>query len=173
MHPLDDQSPEPFNEQMGIRGPWYDRMPHFRMSFRPSSGRELQSEYFVPVEHAYEAIMAVEELHERITPHLFISEIRTIAADQLWMSPCHRRACVGLHTTWRPEWREVIGLLPLIEQKLAPFGAVPHWGKLFTMAPAVLRSRFAKLPDFRELLRQHDPAGKFRNAFLEANIYPA
>jgi len=171
MHPLDDESPEPFTEQMGVPGAWYERMPHFRMSFRRSSGEELQSEYFVLVEHAYDAMMAVEELHEEMTPHLFISEIRTIDADDLWMSPCYNRACVAPHTTWRPEWNEVVRLLPLIEQKLAPYDALPHWGKLFTASPSVLRSRLGKLAAFKELLSHHDPDGKFRNDFLSQNIH--
>jgi xylitol oxidase len=171
MHPLDDESPEPFTEQMDVPGAWYDRLPHFKMGFVRSSGDELQSEYFVPVERAYEAIMAVEELHEQITPHLFISEIRTVAADRLWMSPCYGRACVALHTTWRKEWDNVVRLLPLIEEKLAPYGAVPHWGKLFSMPPSVLQPRFAKLADFRGLLGRHDPRGKFRNDFLYRNVY--
>jgi len=171
MHPLDDQPPEPFTEQMGVRGAWYDRLPHFKMSFTRSSGAELQSEYFVPIEHAYAAIMALEELHEQMTPHLYISEIRTVAADRLWVSPCYNRACVGLHTTWRPRWDEVMRLLPLIEQQLAPYDAVPHWGKLFTMAPPVLQSRYARIADFRQLLGRYDPHGKFRNDFLARNIY--
>jgi xylitol oxidase len=134
-------------------------------------GRELQSEYFVPREHAWRAIKAMEALHERIAPHLFVSEIRTVAADDLWMSPCHGRACVALHTTWKPDGDAVATLLPLIEEKLAPLGAVPHWGKLFTMAPAVVQSRYPKLADFRELVRHHDPAGKFRNEFLDRYIF--
>jgi alditol oxidase len=171
MHPLDDQPPDPFNEQMGVPGVWYDRMPHFKMGFTRSSGEELQSEYFVPIEHAYGAIMAVEELHEQMTPHLFISEIRTIDADKLWMSPCYNRACVAVHTTWKPEWNDVVRLLPLVEQKLAPYQAVPHWGKLFTMSPSALQARYERLTDFRRLLSFHDPEGKFRNDFLSQNIY--
>jgi xylitol oxidase len=89
MHPVDDQSAETCTEQMGVPGPWYERLPHFKMGFMPSTGEELQSEYFVPIEHAYDAMAAIEELHEQISPHLFVSEIRTVDADQLWMSPCY------------------------------------------------------------------------------------
>jgi xylitol oxidase len=141
------------------------------MEFNPDSGRELQSEYFVPIDQAFEAIMAVEALNERITPHLFISEIRTVAADQLWMSPCYDRASVAIHMTWRPEWNDVMSLLPLIEQALAPFNPVPHWGKLFTMSPRQLQSCYDKLAPFRELAGLYDPKGKFRNDFLERNIF--
>lgn len=172
VHPVAGESAENVTGQMGIPGPWHERLPHFRMGFTPSSGDELQSEYFVPIAAAYDAIMAIEALHERITPHLLISEIRTIAADRLWLSPCHGRACVALHTTWKPEWDAVVSLLPLIERALEPFGAVPHWGKLFTMTPAVLQARYERLADFRELLAHYDPDGKFRNDFLRRNIDP-
>ena len=170
MHPVEDQSAENVTDQMGIPGPWYERMPHFKMGFTPSTGKELQSEYFVPIEHAYEAIMAMEKLHDKITPHLFISEIRTIRADDLWMSPCYKRDCVALHTTWKQEVEVVNSLLPLIEAQLAPFNTRPHWAKLFTMSPSVLESRIERLADFKELLNQYDPNGKFRNEFLNRNL---
>jgi xylitol oxidase len=171
MHPVAEQSAENTTEQMSVPGPWFERLPHFRMGFTPSTGAELQAEYFVPTEHAYDAMMAIESLHDQITPHLFISEIRAVAADDLWMSPCYHRPCVTFHTTWKPEWDAVNRLLPLIEEQLAPFGAVPHWAKLFTMSPAVLQSRHARVGDFRRLVDRYDPAGKFRNAFLSRNIY--
>jgi xylitol oxidase len=171
MHPVAEQSAEPCTEQMGVPGPWCDRLPHFKMGFTPSTGAELQAEYFVPIEHAYDAMMAIETLHDQLTPHLFISEIRTVAADDQWMSPCFQKACVAFHTTWKPEWDAVSRLLPLLEQQLSPFGPTPHWAKLFTLSPAVLQTRYARLADFRRLVDRYDPAGKFRNEFLSRNIY--
>ena len=173
MHPVAEQSAEPCTEQMGVPGPWFERLPHFKMGFTPSTGAELQAEYFVPIEHGYDAIMAMEQLHDQITPHLFISEIRTVAADELWMSPCYHRACVSVHTTWKPEWDAVSRLLPLLEQQLSPFDATPHWAKLFTMSPALLQARYARIADFRRLLDRYDPIGKFRNDFLSRNLYGA
>lgn len=171
LHPIEDLSAENCTEQMGVPGPWFERMPHFKMGFKPSAGKELQAEYFVPIEHAYEAMMAMESLHEKITPHLFISEIRTIHADNLWMSPCYKKNCVALHTTWKQEVDEVMNLLPLVEAKLAPFNVRPHWAKVFTMAPDVLQSRIEKLADFKSLVKQYDPNGKFRNDFLNKYLY--
>jgi xylitol oxidase len=156
---------------MGVAGPWYERMPHFKLGFTPSTGKELQSEYFVPIEHAYEAMIAVEKLHEKITPHLFISEIRTINADNFWMSPCYKKTCVAIHTTWKQEVDTVMKLIPLVEEQLAPFKAKPHWAKLFTMSPAVLQSRYEKLSEFKQLVKQYDPNGKFQNEFLSKNLY--
>lgn len=141
------------------------------MGFTPSAGKELQSEYFVPREHAVEAILAVERLRDRVSPHLMISEIRAIAADHLWMSPCYEQSCVTIHFTWKPDWPAVSKLLPMIEKELAPFNARPHWGKLFTTTPKELKSIYKKLPDFVQLSKTYDPQGKFRNQFLDTNIF--
>jgi xylitol oxidase len=156
---------------MGAPGPWNERLPHFRMDETPSSGAELQTEYFVPRQHAVAALRAITGLHEQIAPFLMISEVRTIAADTLWMSPCYQQACAAILFTWVKNWQAVRELLPLIEAQLAPFDARPHWGKLFTMPPARLQSLYAKLPDFQQLLRSYDPRGKFRNAFLDTYIF--
>ena len=173
MHTMDEHSAETCTEQMGVAGPWCDRLPHFRREFNPAAGKELQSEYFVPLERAYDAIKAIERLHDQITPYLFISEIRTVAADDLWLSPCYRKACATVHMTWKPDWKNISRLLPVIEQRLEPFGAVPHWGKLFTMSRRQLQSGYEKLDAFRGLANNFDPAGKFRNGFLADNIFDA
>ena len=171
LHPIIELGAENCTEQMGVPGPWYERLPHFKMGFTPSSGKELQSEYFVPLHSAVEAIEAVSHLGKQIGPHLFITEIRTIAADKLWMSPCHNQTSVTIHFTWKQETEAVLQLLPQIEKVLAPFNARPHWGKVFTMEPNVLEARYEKLNGFKKLVAEYDPYGKFRNAFLEKNIY--
>jgi len=171
LHPIAELSAENCTEQMGVPGPWFDRLPHFRMGFTPSSGKELQSEYFVPYKDAAEAILAIERLRDRIGPHLQISELRTIAADRLWMSPCYDRPSLAIHFTWKPEWDAVRELMPIVERELAPYKARPHWGKLFTIDPAQLQSRYERLADFKALVKEHDPHGKFRNEFLAKNLY--
>ena len=171
LHPIAKLSAENCTEQMGVAGPWYDRLPHFRIGFTPSAGKELQSEYFVPRQHAVEAILAIEKLRDQVSPHLLISEIRAIAADRLWMSTCYEQPCVTIHFTWKPDWPAVRNLLPVIEKELTPFNPRPHWGKLFTMSPAVLSSRYTRLPEFVQLCKRYDPQGKFRNEFLNTNIF--
>lgn len=158
-------------DQLGVDGPWYERMPHFKMGFTPSSGKELQSEFFIPFEHAYEGMMAIEKLHEKITPHLMITEVRAIAADDLLLSPFYKQTCVAFHFTWKQEVPEVMALLPEIEAALAPFNPRPHWGKLFTLKPAVLQERTKKLVAFKALMEKHDPEAKFRNEFIEVNLF--
>jgi xylitol oxidase len=169
-HPISSVSAEHCTTQHGVPGPCHERLPHFRMDFTPSSGQELQSEYFVPRQNAVAAFAAVAGMRESIRPLLQISELRTIAADALWMSPCYRQACAAIHFTWKPDWPGVRSVLPMIEAKLAPLGARPHWGKLFTLSPEYLQSRYERLPDFRRLLLQFDPRGKFRNEFLDGYI---
>lgn len=173
LHPIAELSAENCTPQMGVPGPWYERLPHFRMGFTPSAGKELQAEYFVPRRQAVEAILAIERLHEQVGPHLLISEIRSIAADKLWMSPCYGEPHVTIHFTWKPDGPAVQGLLPVIEKELEPFAVRPHWGKLFTMSPAKLHTSYQKLPDFIDLCRRYDSKGKFRNDFLNRNIFGA
>ncbi len=171
MHPIAELSPENCTEQLGIEGTWFERLPHFKMGFTPSSGKELQAEYFVPFNNAVEAILAIQKLGKKIGPHLYISEIRTIAADDFWMSPCRKQDSVTIHFTWKQDWPAVRKLLPLIEQELEPFKAKPHWGKLFTMSPKVLASRYEMLQSFKNIAAKYDPHGKFRNEFLGTSIY--
>lgn len=171
LHPIVALSAENCTEQLGVPGPWYERLPHFRMGFTPSAGRELQSEYFVPRKNAIDAILAIESLRDQVGPHLLISEIRTIAADDLWMSPCYTQPSVAIHFTWKPEWPAVKRLLPLIERELEPFQVRPHWGKLFTVAATDLHARYQRLSEFVEVCHKYDPHGKFRNPFLDTNIF--
>jgi xylitol oxidase len=158
---------ESCTQQLGVPGPWHERLPHFRPDGLPLIGAELQSEYFVPREDAPAIALALAALGERLAPVMQSAEVRTIAADDFWLSPCYQRDSVAFHFTWHPDVPAVLAALPLIEAQLDPFGARPHWGKLFTTTPARLRELYPRLPDFAALQRRLDPAGKFRNAFLD------
>jgi xylitol oxidase len=170
-HPIPGFSARACTPQMGIPGPWHERLPHFRMDFTPSSGDELQSEYLVPRQHAVAAFRAIHRLRNQVAPLLQISEVRTVAADNLWISPCYRQTCVAIHFTWKKNWEAVRQLLPLIEEELAPLNARPHWGKLFTMQAPRVGALYPRLADFQRLLSLYDPRGKFRNAFLDTYIF--
>lgn len=167
-HPIPGHAAENCTPQLGVAGPWHERWPHFRLEFTPSSGAELQSEYFVPRRHAVPALRVLAGLRDRIAPLVLVTEVRTIAADDLWLSPCHEQASVAFHFTWKPDWPAVRAVLPVIEAGLAPAGVRPHWGKLFTMDAATLRDRFPRIPDFLALRRQLDPDGRFLNRYLTA-----
>lgn len=171
LHPIAGVPAENCTEQLGLPGTWYERLPHFKMGFTPSSGVELQSEYFVASHHAVAAIQAIANVGKQLSPYLFVSEIRTIAADNLWLSPSYQQPTVAIHFTWKQDWPAVSKLLPLIEKELAPFRARPHWGKLFTMPAEILAERYEKLDAFRNLALQLDPTGKFRNEYLNQNIF--
>ncbi len=164
-HPLPGISPEPCTTQLGERGPWFDRLPHFRLAFTPSAGDELQSEYLVPRRDAIGAIKALRAMAPRIAPELLVCEVRTIAADRLWLSAAYNTDVVGLHFTWRPDVPAVTALLPEIERAL-PASARPHWGKLFTLDGAAVAARYDRWDDFVGLRRRLDPEGRFGNDFL-------
>ncbi len=171
MHPLPGGAAGDCTEQLGRAGPWHERLPHFRMEFTPSNGAEIQAEFFVPREEAARAIAALRPHGERLAPILMISEIRTIAGDDLWLSPAHRGPQVAFHFTFHRDWEAIRAVLPAIEASLAPFGALPHWGKVTTMAPDRIARHFPRLEAFRDLARSFDPEGKFRNDFLDRMVF--
>ena len=150
-------SPDACTQQLGVPGPWYARLPHFRPDFQPSVGDELQSEYLLPVSRAVPALHALSQIRDRLAPVLRICEIRAVAADQLWLSPCYQQDGVAFHFTWIPDTAAVLPVVTLLERQLAPFAPRPHWGKVFTTPPATLRSAYPRLPAFAGLTRHLDP----------------
>lgn len=171
VHPVGRETDAtPCTEQGGSIGPWYERLPHFKLAFTPSVGHEIQTEYFVPLDNGYQAIRAVETLRDRITPHLLVTELRTIAADDLWLSMAYERPSLAIHFTWKPEEAAVQELLPLIEDKLGPFDPRPHWAKVFKISKDKLQRTYVRSGDFHKLVQTYDPEGKFANEFLQRAI---
>lgn len=173
LHPLPGIDPVNCTQQLGVPGPWHERLPHFRLEFTPSNGDELQSEYLVPRERAVEAIAVLRALGPVVAPLLQVAEIRTVAADDLWLSSAYGGDRVGLHFTWLPRQPEVEAVLPRIEAALAPLGARPHWGKLFAsvgVPGSDPRDLYPRLDDFRALAARLDPEGTFRNAFVDRHV---
>ncbi|MEM9951957.1 MAG: D-arabinono-1,4-lactone oxidase [Chloroflexota bacterium] len=165
-HPIAEISPDNSTLQLGELGAWHERLPHFQLDFMPSKGDELQSEYFVSREHAIEAIEALQSIGEMMQDVLLVSEIRCIAGDNLWMSPCYQRDSAAFHFTWQQNWSAVRDVLVEIERVLEPFAPRPHWGKLFTMSSATIQSLYPRFNNFRELVLENDAQGKFRNRYL-------
>lgn len=170
-HPLAGMSPAHCTPQLGEPGPWHERLPHFRLGFTPSSGAELQSEYLVGRGSAVAALRAVAGLRDRVAPVLQTSEIRTVAADDLWLSPAYHRDSVALHFTWIADEAAVAPVVSAVEEALQPFDARPHWGKVFTTPPRELANLYERSAEFTALTQRFDPAGILRNDLL-AEYFP-
>jgi alditol oxidase len=171
VHPVPGMPPENCTKQQGIPGPWHERLPHFRPEFTPSNGEELQSEFFVPRALAGQAFEAMRHLGPKIAPVLLTSEIRSVAADDLWLSPAYNRDCFAIHLTWIADRAAVTPALAKIEDALLPLAARPHWGKFFLAGPAAALTTYEKANAFRDLLARRDPTAKFRNEFT-ARLFP-
>ncbi len=169
-HPIPGADSENCTEQLGVPGPSGERLPHFRLGFTPSGGAELQSEYVVARKHGADAVRELRRLAGAVSPLLLTSEIRTVAADTLWLSPFYEQDSIAFHFTWKPLLDDVLTVLPQIESALAPFGPRPHWGKLFTASAEDVEAVYPKLPDFRRLLQTFDGDGKFRNEFISRYV---
>jgi len=170
-HPIRGQDTAAATEQGGVPGAWHDRLPHFRMGFTPSVGHELQSEFLMPRVVAGEVIEALHGLGPELSGALQVFEMRTIAGDDLWLSPSRGRDSVAAHFTWRPEWEIVRPALERVESVLAPFDPRPHWGKVFLdRSPQEMDGLYPELPRFRELRDAMDPDRRFGNTFVEGLI---
>jgi alditol oxidase len=169
-HPIKVMPADYATQQGGVPGPWNERLPHFRLEFTPSNGDELQSEYFVPRERAAEAFDVLRAIGSQFTPVIQVSEVRTIAADELWLSPSQGRDTVALHFTWIQDEAAVRPVVTALEEALDPLDVRPHWGKVFAADAALLRARYPKVPDFIALAAKYDPAGKFRNPYLDTYL---
>jgi xylitol oxidase len=169
-HPMPGGDPAAATEQLGTAGRWQHRLPHFRLEFTPSHGEEIQSEYFVDRDQAGPAIEAIRSLAAALAPVLLVSEIRTIAADRLWLSPCYQRDRVAFHFTWIRDPEAVAPVVAELEARLAPLDAVPHWAKNFGTPADVLAALHPRLADFAALARRLDPAGRFANEFLRRTV---
>ncbi|MFI5681385.1 FAD-binding protein [Streptomyces cellulosae] len=168
MHPVPGMPAVNGTEQLGVPGPWHERLPHFKAEFTPSSGAELQSEYLLPRPYALDALRALDAIRTAIAPVLQICEVRTVAPDEQWLSPAYGRDTVALHFTWVPDTAAVLPVVRRLEEALDAFDARPHWGKVFTAPAAVVRSRYPRLDDFVALARELDPEAKFANEFVRA-----
>jgi xylitol oxidase len=169
-NPVIGLDPTPATPQLGRPGLWSDRLPHFRMGFTPSAGDEIQSEYLLPRRSAVEALAAVRSIAGTFRPILQVCEIRAVAADRLWMSTAYGEDAVAVHFTWRLAPAEVLRAVAGLERVLAPFGARPHWGKVFLAEADVLAPLYRRHDDFVDLVGRMDPRGAFRNAWLDRHV---
>ena len=167
LHPVRGMSPASCTEQLGVPGPWHQRLPHFRLDHTPSSGAELQTEYLLPRRHAMAAMDAVQTMAPRVAAVLQITELRTVAADDLWLSPAYEQDSLAIHFTWIDDAAAVAPVVSELEQQLAPFGARPHWGKVFTTPPAAVQPLYPRLADVAALRRELDPEDVFGNAMVD------
>jgi xylitol oxidase len=167
LHMLPGGPPEAVTRQGGVPGPWHARLPHFRMEFTPSRGEELQSEYLLPRASAVRAFEELRGFADAMAPVLQVCEIRTVAAEPLWLSGSYDRDVVGLHFTWYREPDEVYAVLPRLEAALMPLGARPHWGKCFVASGEEIAAAYPRLGDFRALRDRLDPDDKFGNETLD------
>jgi xylitol oxidase len=156
--------------QLGSTGPWYTRLPHFRLDFTPSNGDELQSEYLVPREAVVPALRALDAIRDRIAPVLHVAEVRSVAADDQWLSAASGRDSAALHFTWISDEAAVWPVVGAVEAALNGLDARPHWGKVFSTSPDRLPRLWPHLPEFVAAAEAADPTGKFRNAFLDRHL---
>ncbi|MFM1967840.1 MAG: hypothetical protein RL590_697 [Actinomycetota bacterium] len=163
-HPIPSVDPVACTDQLGEPGFWHERLSHFKLDFTPSVGEEIQTEFFVDRNDAAAAIEAVSKLGAEISPLLWITELRTITADDLWLSGAYQRDTLAIHFTWKKD-DAIYSVIEKVEAALRPFNYRPHWGKVFTADAQYLKSVYPKMSEFKALVEALDPTKKFENSF--------
>lgn len=155
-------------QQGGVEGPWLDRLPHFRLDATPSAGNEIQTEYFIQRKNIVGAVKAVNKIAEQINHTLIITEVRTIAQDDAWLSPMNRGDSVALHFTWVNDTPAVDKAVAALEEVLAEFDPIPHWGKVHHFDKSKLEKVHARLGKARAVFDELDPEGVFNTEYLKS-----
>jgi FAD/FMN-containing dehydrogenase len=141
-------------------------LPAFRIypDVFPANFHEL--EYFVPYGRAQEALAAMRELMLASLPlSVFPMEVRTVAAEDAWLSHSYGGASLVISvsgqpgTPYEPYLRDVHAVL-------GQFDARVHWGKLHHLTREELLERYPRAGDFIALRRELDPEGVFLNDHL-------
>ena len=166
-NPIREADSAAATEQFGLPGPWFERLPHFKLDFTPSFGEELQTEYFIDRKDAPAALNAIYKIREELSELIMVCEMRTVAQDENWLSEAYGRETFVFHFTWRPNIPAVEKLLLKIEASLEPFKARPHWGKVFTNNAFDFSSLYPKFNSFITYRGTYDPSRKFVNKLLE------
>ena len=166
-NPIREADSAAATEQFGLPGPWFERLPHFKLDFTPSFGEELQTEYFIDRKDAPAALNAIYKFREELSELIMVCEMRTVAQDENWLSEAYGRETFVFHFTWRPNIPAVEKLLLKIEASLEPFKARPHWGKVFTNNAFDFSSLYPKFNSFLTYRGTYDPSRKFVNKLLE------
>ena len=171
-HPILGLDPVNCTPQLGVAGPWSDRLPHFRMGFTPSSGEEIQSEFLVPRQHAVGGdpapcapwarplrplLQVTRDPHDR--GRRAVDEPAVPAGDR--RHPLHvdaraRRRSRACWSSSRRRWPR---------SRRARTGA-----RLFRAPAAEIAPLYERLPDFARLAQRLDPRGAFRNDWLERHV---
>ncbi|MXG88313.1 FAD-binding protein [Nocardioides flavescens] len=169
VHPIVGLDASAATEQLGVPGPWHERLPHFRAAFTPSVGDELQSEFFVPLDVLGELWPRLVEASPEFRDALQVSEIRAIAPDEMWLSPFRGGPMLAVHFTWVSDLEVVRPALAAAERVLAAYDPRPHWGKVYGpwWDTARVAAAYPELPRFQALGERLDPERCFVNRYVE------
>jgi len=133
----------------------------------PRTTRFNEMEYAVPYEKGPETIRKiVQEIRKRRINTGFPIEYRTVAADDVWLSPFYRRksATIAVHQYHRVNTAR---LFDMCESIFRSVEGRPHWGKRHTRTQEEFAELYPRFGEFRALRRKLDPAMKFLNAHLK------
>jgi FAD/FMN-containing dehydrogenase len=134
----------------------------------PRPVRFNEMEYAVPFAQGADCVREIVEIirKKRINTG-FPLEFRSVAADDVWLSPFHAResATIAVHQYRRVDTNRLFNACETIFRL---YDGRPHWGKRHTRSKTELLNLYPKFADFLRLRGKLDASGKFLNPHLKA-----
>jgi FAD/FMN-containing dehydrogenase len=126
--------------------------------------REL--EYMVPFDRGKDAFLALRELVlEKYPDNKYPIEIRSIAADNAYLSPFYARDSISVSICGHKNL-DYRGFLADVATTLDPYDPRPHWGKIHYMDRQRLQAAFPQYDRFTGIRERLDPSGTFLGPHL-------
>lgn len=123
-------------------------------------------EYALPAAAGPECFAEVRQLMRRQFAEVtFPVEYRTLAADDLWLSPAYGRETVTISVHEAAD-RPFVSFFAAVEAVFRRYDGRPHWGKIHTRSAAELRELYPRWDEAMAVRRRFDPAGRFLNEHL-------
>jgi len=129
--------------------------------------RFVETEYAIPREAIREALTRVRRMTATYGHDVtFPLEVRFAAADDIPLSTAFGQdtAYIAAHVY---RGRPYQAYFDAFEAVMNDYGGRPHWGKMHSQTAAGLRARYPLFDQFLAVRDQADPAGIFRNHYLD------
>jgi FAD/FMN-containing dehydrogenase len=125
-----------------------------------------ETEFAVPEAAGPDCLREIRDLMRKRHPDVaWPLEYRTLAADEIPLSPAYRRATVTISVHQAAEL-PYAGFFGDVEAVFRSHGGRPHWGKHHTHQASELRALYPEWERFHALRRRVDPRGRLLNDYL-------
>lgn len=125
-----------------------------------------EMEYHLPFEVGARALREVLTLMERDFPEVYFPlEVRSVMADETWLSPFYRRATCSI-AVHHDAAEDPAAFFRAVEPIFRKYDGRPHWGKMHSLSARDFATLYPRFRDAMEVRRDIDPDNRFISPYL-------